>query len=140
MANPITSQGTKVEIAAKPATGSPTTFTVIGGVKSVSGLGSGQAAVIDTTTLTSTRKEKRKGLADEGQMTLAINWDEDDAGQALLTEARNSPDVYVLKITLSNGTTKTFDALVLSFGLDLAVDAIADSSASIEITGEIVTA
>lgn len=137
MANPITSQGTKVEIATKTA---PTAFVEIGGVKSVSGLGSGQAAVIDTTTLRSTRKEKRKGLADEGQMSLALNWDEEDEGQARMQEARNSNDVYVLRVTLSNGTTKTFDGLVLSFGLDLAVDAVADSSATIEITGEIATA
>lgn len=137
MANPTTTQGTILRIW--DATLPTPAFVKIGGVKSVTGLGSGQAAVIDVTTLDSVRKEKRKGLPDEGQVSVGLNWDGQDAGQILLEAARIDPEPAKFEVEMSNGTTKTFDALVLQFGLDANVDAVYDSTATLEVTGAIAT-
>ncbi len=44
--------------------------TLVGGASGISGFGSGAATKIDITTLTSTRSITRKGLVDEGSVTI----------------------------------------------------------------------
>lgn len=108
----------------------------IGEVVDFSGPG-GSASVIDATHLGSTAKEKLMGLPDEGQFTFNLNLDPQDAGQEDLRDARlaRSKNSYVL--TLSDGTTLSFDGFCLEFSIAGGVDALVSASCTIEITGPV---
>ena len=66
---------------------SPEVFTAIPEIKTFSGP-SGSAAVIDVTDLSSAAKEKRMGLADEGQLSFTINYIPSDTQHTALRAAR----------------------------------------------------
>ena len=106
--------------------------------KTFSGPG-GSATVIDTTTLCSTAKEKRMGLADEGQFSFSINFVPGDAGHEALRAARASraPTDFKLKFSDTPATEWEFTGFVLSFSVSGAVDAVIEASVTIEITGAI---
>lgn len=117
------------------------TYEEIGEVQSFSGIGGGSASVIDVTHLKSTAKEKRVGLADEGQISLEMNYVPTDAGQLLVKSARTSQGEADIKIELADGstsgTTFEFKAYVLSFGKSGGVDDIIKASATLEISGAV---
>lgn len=133
MTNAIEAQGTKFEIGV----GDPAVYTQVC-VKTFSGPG-GSAAVIDTTTLCSTAKEKRMGLADEGQFSFTINYVPGDAGHEALRAARASREPTPFRLTFSDtpATVWEFTGFVLSFSVSGAVDAVIEASVTIEITGAI---
>ena len=132
-ANSIKSQGTKLEIN---TTG--TTFVQVKGLKDFSGLGGGSAAVIDTTDLDSTAKEKQMGLQDEGQVSVNLIYIAADAGQKLLRAARGTGAKLKFRITLSDTTTKfEYEAFVLSFEKSAGVDDVIAASATLEVTGAV---
>jgi len=118
--------------------GSPTSFTTVPNITDFSGPG-GQASVIDTSNLSSTRREKLAGLADEGQLGLTLNWDPDDTAHALLLTLKNSGAIAECKITLTDTTPKvgTFSGLVLGVVLSGGVDQVVKAAVTIEITGAI---
>lgn len=64
--SPITSQGSTLKIKIG------STFTLVKGMTDFNGLGGGAPTVIDVTDLSSTRKEKLVGLADEGQIKISL--------------------------------------------------------------------
>ena len=74
----IHSRKTKIEIT------DGSTKVQIKGLTQFSGLGGGSASVIDVTDLDSDAKEKMIGLADEGQVTLSLNYMPADPGQVAL--------------------------------------------------------
>ena len=118
---------------------SPEVFTSLGEVKSIQGPG-GQATVIDTTNLSSTAKEKQMGLQDEGQVTLELNLDVDDAQQNGLRTDRTNQTLRNFRITLTDSspaTTLTFAAYVLTFSIGAAVDDIVSASVTLEISGAV---
>jgi hypothetical protein len=130
----IKTQGTQVQV--RDAGG---TLRQILGVVSFSGPG-GQAAVIDATTLASTRKEKDMGLPDEGQFTLTCKWLSADVGQLRLLALRAAGTVGSFLVTYANGSTDTFSGLVLGAPRSGGTDAHIEVTYTIEVTGEVVTA
>ena len=117
--------------------GPPETFTAIGEVIGVSGLGGGGATEIDVTNLSSTGKEFILGLKDEGSITVSMNLDTGDTQQTALRTARDSGAVknFELDLTDSSPTTISFSAYVKSFALDLAVDSKIGLEVELRITG-----
>lgn len=136
MATVISAQGAVITIDDDT---SPTPVKVtIGGADSFT-FGDGEAADIDVTTLASTRKEWRQGLADEGAFTLNFKVrDPNDAGQAEMASARALQAVREVVITLPSGDVATFDMYVKSMPSEGAVDGVLAGSANCKITGEVV--
>jgi len=133
--NSLESQGMLFQIG---DAASPEVFTSIAEVTSISGPG-GSAAVIDTTDLNSTAKEKRMGLSDEGQVTLDIMYIPANTQHALLRTRRASRVLTNFKIifTDSPATTWSFSGYVLGFTVNNAVDATTNASVTIEVSGSI---
>ncbi len=109
---------------------------LVGEVVDFSGPG-GSASVIDATHLGSTAKEKLMGLPDEGQFTFNLNLDPQDEGQGDLRDARIARSKNTYLLTLSDGTTLSFDGFCLEFSIAGGVDALVSASCTIEITGPV---
>lgn len=134
----LQSQGMTIAISDEA---SPEVYTTIAEVMSIDGPG-GSASVIDVTDLSSTAKEKRAGLQDEGQVTFEINYIPTDTQHALLRTVRTAATVRSFRIffTDSPQTTWTFDALVLGFSVSNSVDDVTKASVTLEVTGAVVEA
>ena len=113
--------------------------TTIGEVTGFSGPG-GSASIIDVSHLGSTRREKRMGLPDEGQLTLELNLVPADAGQIKLREDRADREKRTAELYLTDqsGTILTFDAFCTQFSIQGGTDAKISGSVSLEITGKVV--
>jgi len=135
MATPILAQGTTVTVEDGAAS-----TAVIGGIISMSGIGSGSATEIDVTTLASTAKEFRQGLKDNGSMTFELIRDEDDAGQVELKEMEDAQATREFVITLPTSTLNvfTFDGFVTSLTTDIGADDVVRGTCTVKITGAIV--
>ena len=118
-----------------------TTFETIPNVVSFQGPG-GQASVIDVTNLASTAKEKRMGLRDEGQLSLTLHFNPDDTVHQGLRSDRTNRTRRQFKITFTDATpiTWTFYGFVTQFSVQGGVDAVVESSVTIEIDGDITEA
>lgn len=118
-----------------------TTFETIPNVVSFQGPG-GQASVIDVTNLASTAKEKRMGLRDEGQLSLTLHFNPDDTVHQGLRTDRSNRTRRQFKITFTDATpvTWTFYGFVTQFSVQGGVDAVVESSVTIEIDGDITEA
>ena len=115
----------------------PLEWIEIGEVVSHDGPG-GSAAVYETTHLQSTAKEKKVGLPDEGQLTLAINWClKTDLGQQEASVARKDRTEKNFKLTFSDDSTASFSGYVLGMSASGAVDDKVSGSITIEITGAV---
>lgn len=128
----IETQGTIISIGS----GDPIVYTEISEVKSFTGPG-GSAAVIDVTHLRSTAKEKRMGLADEGQLSMTINYVPTDASHVALRAARAARTKTPFQLEFTDGTIWTFEAFVLQFSTSGGVDNVVEGSVTLEITGSI---
>jgi len=119
----------------------PEVFTAIGEVISFQGPG-GSASVIDVTNLSSTAKEKRMGLMDEGQITFELNLDTDDTMQTGLRSDRTARTLRNFRLTLTDtpATVLSFSAYVLAFSIQGAVDDVVKASCTLEISGAVVWA
>lgn len=135
MAN-VNSQGTTLKVGDGATV---ETFTTVPGVTAVTGLRGGQAQVIPVSTLSSTRVEKIMGLADEGQATVNLIYDPDDAQQAALETARANGTLKNFQVVLTDDTPSTlaFAGFVSSFSVDIGVDTVVTGTVTIEITGEV---
>jgi len=120
------------------ADGSPTTYQTITEIKSFSGPG-GSASIIDVTDLQSTSKEKRMGLADEGQISFTMNYVPTDAVHVLLRADRASRVIrgFKAKFTDAGPTAWTFNAFVTGFALSGGVDGVVEAAVTLEISGSI---
>jgi predicted secreted protein len=134
--NAIETQGTTLGIN---TSGALSTYTTIPEIKDFSGPG-GQAAVIDVTSLSSTGKEKRMGLQDEGQLSFNIFYVPDNAQHVALRAARAARDKRGFKLTFTDSTVWTFDAYVTSFTVSGSVDGVIEAAVTLEITGAITEA
>lgn len=133
-AKTIAAQGTVIKIGNGE---SPEVFATIGEVRTFTGPG-GSAAVIDTTTLESTRREKRMGLPDEGQFTLDVNLDPTDTdGQIACRTARTNRTLKNFEVTYPNSSKDEFSGYVTGFQTSGAVDANIEATITIEITGAV---
>lgn len=137
MAKAIQSQG----IVIKYSVGSPTLFAAVGNITGFGGPG-GSASVIDVSNLDSTAHEKLMGLPDEGQFTLALNYDPDNTAHIDLRNARKSRTRCEFQVTLTDAvaTVLTFAGYVLGFALAGAVDQQVKASLTIEIDGPVTEA
>ena len=101
----ITGVGT---VFSKKNADSSGTFTAISEVKNIEGP-SMSRAFIDTTTLDATNGWRTyiPGFKDMGNLTMVINYTKE--GYSLLLAGLNADDPDTYKITLSDGTTITFD-------------------------------
>ena len=135
MPSAIRSQGTTFQITDG---GSPSVFVTVPNITDFSGPG-GQASVIDTSNLSSVRREKLPGLADDGQLGLTLNWDPDNAGHQQLLTLRDAGTRAECKITLADTTPKvgTFFGYVLGVVLSGGVDQALKAAVTIEIDGAI---
>lgn len=118
---------------------SPEVFTAISEIKTFSGPG-GSATVIDVTDLSSSAKEKRMGLADEGQLSFTINYIPTDDEHAALREARANRAETNFKLVFTDdspSTTWSFSGFVTGFSVSGAVDGVVEANVTIEITGAI---
>jgi hypothetical protein len=132
MATGITTSKTRFDI--KVGTGA---LTKIGGVTGFSGLGGGSSAVIDTTDLDSSAKEKAMGVPDEGQVTITMIATPKDVGQIALRTARATQAKAQLTITLTDGTKYVADVYVLTFERNGDQDDVIKISCNMEITGAV---
>ena len=125
-------------VTLKYSIGSPTTFAAIANVTGFQGPG-GSASVIDVTNLDSTAKEKLMGLPDEGQFTVDINLDPDDASHIALRGARAARTRTEFKVTFTDSSpaTGSFFGYVLGFHIQAAVDQAVKVSMTIEIDGPV---
>lgn len=115
------------------------TFETIPNVVSFQGPG-GQSSVIDVTNLSSSAKEKRVGLRDEGQLSLSIHYNPDDLVHQSLRNDRVNRARVQFRITFTDtdpATTWTFYGYVTQFSVQGGVDAVVEASVTIEIDGEI---
>jgi len=133
--NALKSQGMTIGIGDGA---SPEVFTTISEISSISGPG-GQAAVIDTTDLSSLAKEKRMGLPDEGQITLDMNWIPKNVQHALLRTKRTAQVAVNFRITFTDSpaTTWTFAAFVLGHPVSNSVDEVTKGNVTLEVSGAV---
>lgn len=117
---------------------SPDSFVAIPEIKSFSGP-SGSASVIDVTDLSSAAKEKRMGLADEGQIQFTINYIPEDAVHAGLRSDRASRTLrdFQMQYTDDGDTLWEFSGFVTGFSVSGAVDGVVEAQVTIEISGAI---
>lgn len=136
MPKAIQSQGTVISYSDG---GSPTSFTALGNVTGISGLGGGSANINDVTNLDSTFKEKLLGLPDEGQITVNINFDPDNAGHIYLRNARKNRTRLEFRITMTDTTpaVAAFFGYVMQSRVDYAVGRQVTGQVVIEIDGEV---
>lgn len=118
-----------------------TAFETIPNVVSFQGPG-GQAQVIDVTNLSSTAKEKRMGLRDEGSLSLSLHFDPDNAVHDGLRSDRANRTRQQFRITFTDTipTVWTFYGYVTQFSVQGGVDAVVEASVTIEIDGDITEA
>lgn len=131
----LEAQGMKIQIG----TGSSPVYADISEIKTFSGPG-GSASVIDVTDLSSAAKEKRMGLADEGQLQFTINYIPADVQHAALRSARASRAETPFKIIFTDDSPATewdFNAFVTGFAVSGAVDGVVEAQVTLEITGAI---
>lgn len=118
---------------------SPEVFTAISEISTFSGPG-GAATIIDVTDLSSLAKEKRMGLADEGQLSFTINYIPNDTQHALLRTQRANRQETNFKLIFTDdspSTTWSFAAFVTGFSVTAAVDGVVQANVTLEITGAI---
>ncbi len=127
---PILTQGTTVTFNS----------VSIGGVKSITGIGSGKAKAIDVTTLASTAMEYKQGLRDFGTLAIDVVRDQDDAGQAAVYTAQASQLTETVVVVFPSSTLKTatFSCWVESFTADAKADDIVLGVITLRITGAVV--
>ncbi len=112
----------------------------VGGLMSITGIGSGSATEIDITTFASTAKEFTQGLRDFGSVSIELRRNQDDVGQAAMFTAMASQLTKTIVITLPTSTANvaTFSGFVQSISTDMQADGAVTGTAVIRITGVVV--
>ncbi len=112
----------------------------VGGIKSITGIGSGSATEIDQTTLASTAKEFVQGLRDFGSIEIDLVRNQDDLGQLEMSDSLEAQSTETIVITLPSSTLNvaTFQGFVVSLPSDIAADKIVEGKCKIRITGPVV--
>lgn len=125
--------------AASPATFNSTgyaalTFTNIGEITDFGEFGR-EFNLVTHNPVGSRGTVKLKGSFNEGQMSMTLGLDTDDAGQILMKTAVSDDDNYSFKLTTQNGDVYYFQAQVMSFKLGVgSVDQVTSASVMLELT------
>jgi len=133
--NALVSQGMTIGIGDGA---SPEVYTTISDVTNIAGP-DGEASEIDTTDLSSTAKEFRLGLVDNGSINLAMSFIPANTQHALLRtlSISGAENNYQLAFTDSPQTLWTFAAFVKGVPIDNSVDAVTTASINLRITGSV---
>lgn len=133
--NALVSQGMVIKIS---DAASPEVYTTIAEVTSISGPG-GSSTEIDVTDLSSTAKEKRLGLKDNGSINLAMNFIPGNTQHALLRTLSESGAArnFHLLFTDSPQTQWAFSAYVQELSIDNSVDSVTTASVVLLLSGAI---
>ena len=117
---------------------SPETYTVIEEVVDINGP-NGSITIIDMTHLSSTSREKKAGLPDEGKMTLTCNYYGAEQQDALRVDRKDKTkrNFEVEYPTEPSPTKFRFQAFVMTWSLAAKVDDKVPLSIELEITGDI---
>ena len=120
-------------------TATPVAWTLVGEIKSINDLDSGETSEIEVTHVGSTAKEYILGLKDSGTMSLELNRIHGDAGQAAMVAARDAATARDFRIKLPGGlATYSLAALVKRFSISaLGVDQAYTAQASLRVTGAV---
>ena len=133
--NALESQG----MAIKRGDGaSPEVFTTIPEVRSINGP-DGSASEIDVSDLSSTSREFRMGLQDEGSITLDMMFIPGNTVHAGLRTDRSNRTLrnFQLVFTDSPATTWSFAAYVQGLSVSNDLDAVTTASVTLRISGSI---
>jgi hypothetical protein len=131
----LSAQGMTIEVSE----GSPTAFSVIPEVRSLGGP-SGSATILDATDLSSTGKEFKTGLKDEGELSMEIFYRPDNTVHARLRDyfSTSTTGAFRLSFTDTAPTVKWyFSAIVSGFAVSGAVDTLLTATVTLKITGAI---
>jgi len=114
-------------------------FTTVPGIKSIQGPG-GSAAEIDVTDLSSTAKEFRLGIHDEGSLTVSFFFAPANATQAACRTDHIAKTLrnWKLLFTDAGPTTWSFSAYVTAFSIDNGIDNVTMATMTLRISGSIV--
>jgi len=119
---------------------SPELYTTISDIVEITGP-DGSAAEIDVTDLSSTAKEFKRGLTDNGSVSFTLMFIPQDTQHDQLRDDFNSATEvarnYRITFTDSPKTTWTFNAYVASLSISNSIDATVQSSVSLRIKGTI---
>jgi len=117
---------------------SPEVFTAIPEVRSINGP-DGSASEIDVTDLSSTAKEFRMGMQDEGSITLDMMFIPANTVHAGLRTDRANRTLrnFQLVFTDSPATTWSFAAYVQGLSVSNEVDGVTTASVTLRISGAI---
>ena len=132
----LQSQGTTFEVLAADGT---TWLSAC--IKDLSGLGSGQAAMLDATTLCDTAKRKSMGLPDEGSCSITVFYDPANLAHIRMLELRALQATGSFKVTLTDPGNEewSFDGFITAAPLEgLSIDSLVTMTYTIEIDGAIV--
>jgi len=131
----INTQSTKLQRL--DTTVSPNAFVDIAQVVSIQGP-TGSRAVIDTTTLSSTYREKNVGIPDLGQFTFDLIFDGAEAthGATGLRNDFSTGTLQTFKLVLASSPEQTIEvtAYVLNFQINTQIDEVVRASVTLEIT------
>lgn len=118
--------------------GGPEVFTAIPEIKTISGPG-GSATEIDVTDLSSTAKEFRLGLQDEGEISMTMQYIPANAQHAGLRADRAASTLrnFELLFTDAGPTKWSFSAFVKTFQIDNGVDAVNMANVTLRLSGAI---
>jgi len=132
----LDSQGMTIGIAATLA--SPPVYALITEVKDITGPG-GSATEIDASDLSSTAKEFRMGLQDEGQVTLTLNYIPTNTQHALLRSQRAAQALTYFQLTFTDSPTTewSFTAFVQEISISNSVDALTEGSITLRVSGAV---
>ncbi|MGE0294966.1 MAG: phage tail tube protein [Hyphomonadaceae bacterium] len=133
--NALESQGMTI---ARGDGGSPEAFTTIPEVRSISGP-DGSANEIDVTDLSSSAKEFRMGLQDEGNITLDMMFIPGNTVHAGLRSDRANRTLRNFRLTFTDSpaTVWSFAAYVQGLSVSNEVDSTTNASVTLRISGSI---
>lgn len=114
----------------------PVAWTQVGNFKTIKGF-DGKVPKLDSTNLSSQAKEFKAGLYDPGQFSFDVDIDMTDPGQLAIRANLAAATTGQYKLTLPNGKTATFNAIVESFPMDGGVDKLLSSTVTLNITGPV---
>lgn len=120
---------------------SPTVWTQITNCRDIN-FRTGAAAVKDVTDLSSSAKEKRMGLPDEGQCTFTLQYQPKLSDHKELADAKADRQIRDFKLVLTDAPTPTtfyFSGFVLQVPINIGIDGVVESQVVVEISGAVHT-
>ncbi|MDR5756501.1 phage tail tube protein [Caballeronia sp. LZ035] len=130
----VPSQKTKLHYRAASSNGA---WSQVANLTDVTGF-NGSASMADVTRLDSDCKEKRPGLQDWGQVSIALHINFKEESHKALLDAKRAGMSLDFKLTLSDKTTIEFTAYVKDFPVSAKVDQYVSGTVNLDITGDVI--